>query len=74
MQLNISEARTRFSEIIAAAERGEDVVIARRGVPAVRVVPIFPTRPIRLGLLEGVVSGDSIPVFCSPATHGSQAG
>lgn len=74
MQLNISEARDRFSEMIAAAEHGEEVIIARRGVPAVHVVPILPTRPIRLGLLEGVVRGDSIPDFCSSDTDVSQAG
>lgn len=74
MQLSVSEARSRFSELIVAAERGEEVVIARRGVPAVRLVPIFAPRPIRLGLLKGVVSKDSIPEFCSPDGEETEAG
>ena len=42
--VNIGEAKARLSELIARAEAGEDVVIARDGVPAARVVPI--DRPI----------------------------
>ena len=33
MQLAVSEAKPRLSELIAAAERGERVVITRRGSP-----------------------------------------
>ena len=38
------EARARLSHLIARAEGGEDVIIARDGVPAVRIVPVG--RPI----------------------------
>ncbi|MEW5887455.1 MAG: type II toxin-antitoxin system prevent-host-death family antitoxin [Pseudomonadota bacterium] len=41
-QVNIHEAKTRLSELIAAAERGEEVVIARAHQPAVRLVPVRP--------------------------------
>lgn len=37
---NMLEARDQFSRLVAAAEAGEDVTIARRGVPVVRVVPL----------------------------------
>lgn len=74
VQLNISKAKSRFSEIIAAAEHGEEVIIAKRGVPAVRLVPFFAPRQIRLGLLKGVVSKDSIPDFCSRETEETEAG
>lgn len=40
LQLNIYEAKTQFSRIIAAVERGEEVVIARAGRPVARVVPL----------------------------------
>lgn len=40
IHVNIGEAKTRLSELIAAAERGEDVVIARASSPRVRLVPI----------------------------------
>ncbi len=36
-QVNIHEAKTHFSELIAAVERGEEIVIARRGKPVAKV-------------------------------------
>lgn len=38
MRINAREARRRFSELLDRAERGEDVVIERRGHPPVRLV------------------------------------
>ena len=38
--VNIGDAKARLSHLIARAEAGEDVVIARNGVPAARIVPI----------------------------------
>ena len=40
IQLNLHEAKAKLSECIAAALRGERVVIARRNVPAVELTPI----------------------------------
>lgn len=40
MQFNVLEARNQLSKLIDAAESGEDIVIARRGKPAVRLVPV----------------------------------
>ncbi len=37
---NIGDARARLSHLIAQAEEGRDVVIARNGVPVARIVPI----------------------------------
>ncbi|MDO5759202.1 MAG: type II toxin-antitoxin system prevent-host-death family antitoxin [Rhodobacterales bacterium] len=37
MQMNIAEAKAKLSEVIAAAERGEDVVIERGGRPIARL-------------------------------------
>jgi prevent-host-death family protein len=39
VQVNVHEAKTQLSRLIAAAEKGEEVVIARDGRPAVRLVP-----------------------------------
>jgi prevent-host-death family protein len=56
MQVNMHDAKTRLSELVAAAEAGEEVVIARNGVPAVRVTAVAPAHaPVRLGLLEGEI-------------------
>lgn len=56
MQVNMHEAKTRLSELVAAAEGGEEVVIARGGTPAVRLVAIkVEHAPVRLGLLAGEI-------------------
>lgn len=50
------QAKTRLSELVAAAEAGEEVVIARDGVPAVRLLPVrIEHPPVRLGILAGQV-------------------
>jgi len=40
IHVNIGDAKTRLSELIAAALRGEDVVLDRAGVPQVRIVAL----------------------------------
>ena len=49
MQLAVSAAKPRLSELIAAAERGERVVITKRGEPAVELVAC-PQRKRRGGI------------------------
>jgi prevent-host-death family protein len=39
-QFNVHDAKSNLSQLIEAALRGETVTIARRGKPAVRLVPI----------------------------------
>ena len=40
IHVNIGDAKTRLSELIAAAIRGEDVVLNKAGTPQVRLVPV----------------------------------
>lgn len=40
IHVNIGDAKTRLSELIAAAVRGEEVVLDRAGQPQVRLVPV----------------------------------
>ena len=42
--VNIGEAKARLSYLIAEAEDGQEVILARNGVPAARIVPI--DRPV----------------------------
>ena len=50
------EAKTTLSELVAAAERGEEVVIARNGTPTARLVAIGAEHaPVRLGVLAGEI-------------------
>ncbi len=37
MRITITQARARLSRLIAAAENGEEVIIARRGRPVARI-------------------------------------
>jgi prevent-host-death family protein len=37
---NIHEAKTSLSKLVALAEAGEEIVIARHNVPVVRIVPV----------------------------------
>lgn len=56
MQVTIHEAKTQLSRLIAAVERGEEVVIARRDKPVARLVAMAPERPQRrLGFLAGMM-------------------
>jgi len=72
MQMNVAEAKARLSELIAAAERGEEVIIARGGVPVVQIIPAK-RRALRLGLLEGTVPKESLPDFLEPMSEAELA-
>lgn len=69
MQVTIHEAKTHLSKLIAAVERGQEVVIARRDKPVVRLVIENPVKPKRtLGFLAGKVSKETIDFLtCNPA-------
>lgn len=58
--INIYEAKTRLSQLVERAARGEEIVIAKAGRPLARLVPLAQrTGPRPLGLLAGqVVVGD----------------
>ena len=38
--VNIEDAKARLSHLIAQVEQGQDVILARDGIPAARIVPI----------------------------------
>lgn len=40
MKVNVLEAKNRLSQLLRAVQAGEDVVIANRGEPVARLVPI----------------------------------
>ncbi|MBS0463141.1 MAG: type II toxin-antitoxin system Phd/YefM family antitoxin [Proteobacteria bacterium] len=54
--VNIHEAKSRLSELLALVERGQDVTIARAGKPIARLVAIGRGRKRKLGMLEGKVA------------------
>ena len=53
-QVNIGEAKARFSRLVAEAAAGEEIVIARAGKPVARLVALAAgTRRRRPGALKG---------------------
>ncbi len=53
-RVNIHEAKTGLSKLVERAEAGEEIIIARAGKPAVKLVPLTRARGRRrLGLLDG---------------------
>ncbi|MCY4289181.1 MAG: type II toxin-antitoxin system prevent-host-death family antitoxin [Aestuariivita sp.] len=59
MQVNVHTAKTTLSDLILRAEAGEEVVIARRGKPAVRMVPVTSRMNRNFGRLKDLeVKGD----------------
>lgn len=40
--VNIHEAKTHLSKLLARVEAGEEIVIARAGAPIARLVPLVP--------------------------------
>jgi prevent-host-death family protein len=45
--VNLYEAKTHLSALVEAAERGEEIIIAKNGVAKARLTPIGPLKPVR---------------------------
>jgi len=46
VQVNIHEAKTHFSKLLARVKAGEEIIIAKAGKPVARLVPVT-ERPIQ---------------------------
>ena len=58
--VNVHEAKTQLSRLLAQVEAGEDVVIARRGEPVARLVACKPAGRRQPDVLKGrIVIPDS---------------
>jgi prevent-host-death family protein len=55
--VNIHEAKTHLSKLLAKVQAGEEVIIAKAGKPLARVTAIEPPEPkSRLGFLKGKIT------------------
>lgn len=58
MKVNVHEAKTNLSQLIARAQKGEEIIISRGPVPVARLVPIVgaiaPKR--QPGTLKGLIT------------------
>ena len=59
VQVNVREAKTQFSRLLKLVEAGEEVVIARNGVPVARLValPKKAGKPV-FGSMKGIIKFD----------------
>lgn len=54
--VNVHEAKTHLSKLIDAVMKGEVIIIAKAGKPAVKLVPVTVEKPKRqLGILKGKI-------------------
>jgi prevent-host-death family protein len=54
--VNVHEAKTHLSRLLERAHRGEEIILAKGGVPYARLVPLKEMRARRPGRLRGVVT------------------
>jgi prevent-host-death family protein len=50
--VNVLEAKTHFSQLLARAEQGEEIIVARAGKPVVRLVPIEELPERKFGFMD----------------------
>jgi prevent-host-death family protein len=55
MAVNIHEAKTHFSKLLRRVAAGEEITIAKAGVPIAKLVPASTTKKRELGLYSGQI-------------------
>jgi prevent-host-death family protein len=53
--VNVHEAKTHLSRLLDRAHAGEEIILAKGGVPYARLVPLDHAAPRKAGLLVGRV-------------------
>ena len=53
--VNMHEAKTRLSQLVAKVEAGEEVVISRAGKPVARLTAVAAPRRARFGFAKGTI-------------------
>jgi len=55
--VNIHEAKTHLSRLLARVAAGEEIIIAKNGLPVARMVSISPRSPRQPGRFRGKIRG-----------------
>jgi prevent-host-death family protein len=56
MEINVHEAKTNFSKLLQRVALGEEVIIAKAGVPVAKLIPVRAAQGKRpLGFLKGEI-------------------
>lgn len=63
--VNMLEAKTKLSKLVEAVESGaeSEIIIARNGKPAAKLVRVDASNPVRLGIAEGKYASMSLEEF-----------
>ncbi|MCL2423379.1 MAG: type II toxin-antitoxin system prevent-host-death family antitoxin, partial [Micrococcales bacterium] len=64
--MNVQDAKVNLSRLLTCAERGDDVVIARRGVPVVRLVPVAASTGRTFDLFPTELSDEAAAASMAP--------
>jgi prevent-host-death family protein len=66
LTMNVQDAKANLSRLIADAEDGNDVLIARKGVPVVRLVPVVSAPSRCFDLFPAVLSDEAVTESIAP--------
>ncbi len=74
MQISVTDAKGQLTELVRRAEAGDEVILTRRGHPAVRLVPVkaVPDLAARRALMEAVRASGSAKAKAGPDAARSQ--
>jgi prevent-host-death family protein len=74
MQVPVTEAKGRLTELVRRAEAGDEVILTRHRRAAVRLVPVkaTPDRKARRALLEAVRVSAAVKAAIGPSAARSQ--
>jgi len=61
--MNVQEAKTNLSKLLVAVAQGEEVAIANRGVPVVKLVPYEQPKKRELGFVKDGGAMDDAAFF-----------
>jgi prevent-host-death family protein len=62
--VNVHEAKTHFSKLLARVYSGEEIIIAKAGKPYAKLIPLKPARDRIPGIAKGALTDeffDSLP-------------
>ena len=54
--VNVHEAKTHFSKLLARAHTGEEIIIGKAGNPYAKLVPLSPQKERIAGIAKGAVT------------------
>ena len=54
--VNVHEAKTHFSKLLARANAGEEIIIGKAGKPYAKLVPLVPVKERVPGIAKGAVT------------------